>query len=137
LDIRFAHQLPDSDAFFGLFVATGWNNFYKLSGPELLVALNNSWYTISAYDGSELIGFARIVCDGIVHAMIYDLIVAPEYQNKGIGSLILNKVIDHCVKNDIRDIQLFCAEGMKEFYSKHGFFERPNDAPGMEIRNRI
>ena len=37
----------------------------------------NSWYSLSAYDGNKLVGFGRVVTDGILYAMIYDLVFAP------------------------------------------------------------
>jgi len=68
--------------------------------------------------------------------MIYDMIILPGYQGKGIGSVILNKLLEHCVQNKIRDIQLFSADGKMGFYRKHGFDPRPIKALGMEIRKK-
>lgn len=135
MNIKFTENLPDPEEFFQLFCTTGWNKTYNLTSEELFTALKKSWYTISAYQADKLVGFARIVADGIVHAMVYDLIVLPEYQKQGIGSGILNKIVEHCVQNRIRDIQLFSADGKMSFYEKHGFKKRPSDAPGMEIKN--
>lgn len=87
---------------------------------------------VSAYQDDKLIGFGRIICDGIVHALILDLIVHPDFQNQGIGGLILEKLIKKCQYHQIRDIQLFCAKGYAGFYEKHGFKKRNEDAPGME-----
>ena len=87
---------------------------------------------VSVYENENLVGFGRIICDGIVHALILDLIVDPEFQNKGIGGLILDKLVEKCKQHQIRDIQLFCAIGYSSFYEKRGFKKRPDDAPGME-----
>lgn len=134
MNIKFTENIPDPEEFFQLFCTTGWNKTYNLSSEELYTALEKSWFTISAYHAEKLVGFARLVADGIVHAMIFDMIVLPEYQNHGIGSKILHKLLEHCVQNRIRDIQLFSADGKLEFYLKHGFTVRPVTAPGMEIR---
>ncbi len=127
-------SLPAPQAFYNLFVSTNWNNHYQLNSGQLFKALENSWYMISAYSNKNLIGFGRIICDGIVHALILDLIVHPEYQNIGIGGQILNKLVEECEQHQIRDIQLFCAKGYSPFYEKGGFKKRPDDAPGMEIK---
>jgi N-acetylglutamate synthase-like GNAT family acetyltransferase len=75
-----------------------------------------------------------MICDGVVHALILDLIVHPDYQNKGLGKRILNKLVDKCRQHRIRDIQLFSVKGKAGFYHKCGFKERPEGAPGMEIK---
>ncbi len=88
---------------------------------------------ISAYDCERMVGFGRILCDGVVHALILDMIVHPSYKRRGIGTEILNHLIIKCLKHDIRDVQLFCAEGAEEFYIKSNFTPRPKNAPGMEL----
>lgn len=97
-------------------------------------ALRASWFVLGAYDGDTLVGFGRMTSDTIMHAMIYDLIVLPEYQGKGIGSQILGRLVEHCKQAGVRDIQLFSVRGKCEFYKKCGFTARPDDAPGMQYR---
>lgn len=130
----YKNSLPDQQAFFELFITTGWNDKYQLDSNQLFQALKNSWYLISVYYNEKFIGFGRIICDGVVHALILDLIVHPDFQNRGIGSQILNKLIEKCRQHRIRDIQLFSVKGKAEFYHKCGFKERPDGAPGMEIK---
>lgn len=77
--------------------------------------------------------FGRIVSDTILHAMIYDMILRPEYQRQGIGSRVLSMLLDRCRRARIRDVQLFCAKGREAFYRRHGFEPRPADAPGMQL----
>ena len=125
---------PDKNQFFELFLTTGWNEKYQLESDELYKALKRSWYCLSGYENDKLVGFGRIICDGIVHALILDLIVHPDYQKQGIGTQILNKLVEKCQQHRIKDIQLFCAKGYAGFYEKRGFRKRPDDAPGMEIK---
>lgn len=100
----------------------------------MATAIKQSWYTYSVYDEEQLIGFGRVICDGIVHALILDLIILPEYQRNGLGKVILERLVDKCKQHQIRDIQLFSTEGKAEFYKKSGFTERPKLLPGMEIK---
>ncbi|MCB2220986.1 MAG: GNAT family N-acetyltransferase [Bacteroidetes bacterium] len=133
-NFRFSTDLPEKQLFYDLFLTTGWNIQYKLEPDELYEALNQSWYCISAYHDNILVGFGRMICDGVVHALILDLIVHPDYQSKGIGKTILNKLVDKCRQHRIRDIQLFSVKGKAGFYQKCGFKDRPEGAPGMEIK---
>lgn len=132
--IRYLNKLPDKPDLFRLFQTTGWNEFYRLSDSDLHDAGARSWHVLSAYDGDKLVGFGRIICDGVVHALILDLIVLPVYQEQGIGGKILDSLVQKCLDHRIRDIQLFCAKGQVSFYKKRGFFPRPDNAPGMEYR---
>ena len=133
-NFKYTEEVPETEKFMGLFLTTGWNDSYQLSEVELDRALKNSWYTYSVYDADQLIGFGRIICDGIVHALILDLIVLPEYQGEGIGKMILNKLVDKCKMHEVRDIQLFSAKGKEGFYKKSGFTQRPELSPGMELK---
>lgn len=130
----FTSVLPDEQDIFELFLTTGWNDAYRITSGEFMVTLRNSWYCYSAYANGMLVGFGRILCDGVLHALILDLIVHPDWQGKGLGGRILNALVDQCRQHDIRDIQLFSVKGKAGFYKKMGFRERPEGAPGMEVK---
>jgi ribosomal protein S18 acetylase RimI-like enzyme len=129
--IEIRDETPTLDRFWELFQTTGWNENYQLSPDDLAKALRSSWYLLSAFDGERLVGFGRLVSDGVLHAMIYELIVLPAYQGCGIGGKILQMLVERCQKAGVRDIQLFCAKGKRAFYEKRGFKARPVGAPGM------
>lgn len=134
MDIEYRETIPDQQQFYDLFITTGWNDTYHLHTDQLSRALKSSWYAISAYAGEQLVGFGRAISDGILHALIVEMIVLPEYQGKGIGSHILESILSRCRENEIRDIQLFCARGKTGFYRKHGFVPRPDEGPGMQFK---
>lgn len=96
-EIRFRDAVPDSGAYLRLFESTGWNQMYGAEAKELVLAISNSWYSVCAFnDENELVGFGRVLSDGVLYALICDMIVAPAYQNQGIGSTILRKLIQRC-----------------------------------------
>lgn len=131
--VSYKNTLPEKDQFFSLFESTGWNKTYRLDAEQLHQALQHSWCSVSAYDGDRLVGFGRVLSDGILHALVVELIVLPNYQGEGIGRRILSELVTRCKSSGIRDIQLFCAKGVTGFYEKQGFVKRPDDAPGMGI----
>ncbi|WP_100487818.1 GNAT family N-acetyltransferase [Sporolactobacillus pectinivorans] len=95
--------------------------------------MSNSWYTLSVYDEGKLIGFGHIISDGVYQSFLSDLIVAPEYRQEGIGTEIVQRLINHCRLNGVSWIQLSCAKGKQSFYERFGFKARPVDAPGMQM----
>lgn len=125
-------DLPSAESFYDLFETTGWNAERK-DKEQLYKAIQNSWYTLSAYSDKMLVGFGRIISDGSLHAFIVDLIVSPAFQNKGLGTILLKSLVNQAISQGISDIQLFCAKGKKDFYLKNGFQERSSDAPGMQL----
>lgn len=131
MPLRYQTFPPTPDEYLALFQTTGWNEDYHLTAHDLAKVLKASAFMVSAYDEGRLIGFGRVMTDSI-HAMIYDLIVAPDQQRQGIGSEILKRLLTYCREAHIRDIQLFCASGKRTFYERHGFVARPDDAPGMQ-----
>jgi len=132
--LQYRKETPPIKKYWDLFETTGWNLEYQATPDELARAIANSWYLVAVYDEDRLVGFGRVVSDGVLHAMIYDLIVAPDYQGRGIGTQVLNMLIPQCLEYNIRDIQLFCARGKRHFYEKFGFVARPEEAPGMHYR---
>jgi ribosomal protein S18 acetylase RimI-like enzyme len=128
------NSLPNLEDFFTLFESTGWNEEYGLDLTDLYLAIGSSWRIVTVYDDEKLVGFGRVISDGILHALITEMIVLPEYQGRGIGKEILKMLTDVCAAEKIRDIQLFSAKGKSGFYEKYGFTRRPENAPGMEIK---
>ena len=88
--------------------------------PEKLkIAAENSYTVCSVYDDSKIIGFGRSISDGEYQSAIYDVVVLPEYQNRGVGKIIMNELIDKLPRNST--VLIFGAPGKQEFYRKFGF----------------
>jgi N-acetylglutamate synthase-like GNAT family acetyltransferase len=132
--ITFTDTLPKPEDYWDLFQTTGWNDEYNFTPKELGNAIKNSWYSNSVYDSGKLIGFGRVISDGVHHALIVDLIIHPDYQGRGFGRKLLDRLGNKCKEVNIRDIQLFAARNKSEFYEKAGFEKRPVDAPGMQMK---
>lgn len=113
----------------------GWN---KLSEKQSVSAIANSLFQVKAVDEQgNVIGMGRIVGDGAVICYIQDLIVVPEAQGSGVGSLIIDRLIRYVksIKEEGTTMMLclMCAKGREPFYEKHNFIARPTDnlGPGM------
>lgn len=133
MTIQYIKELPDKTAFHELYETTGWNRKYAFTEDDLAKALHNSYFLICAYHNGKLVGFGRLISDGIYQTFIGDMIVHPNFQKKGIGREILTGLIAKCRTDGMKWIQLTSAKGKMEFYRKFGFEERPTDAPGMQM----
>lgn len=132
--ITFRDDIRDVDTYMMLRDKVNW---IKLAPAQAKKALDNSIVVVTVYDDDRPIGMGRIVGDESVISYIQDLIIIPEYQKKGIGSRLVEKLISY-VENMTQPgtrmmLCLMCAKGREQFYEKHGFIARPTDAlgPGM------
>ena len=99
-----------------LFEAVGWDK----SPPEnLKQAFEKSTYVRIAYHQDKIVGVGRTVDDGKYYGMIVDLVVEPDYQERGIGSTILEQLRDEMA--GFRIISLRAAKGKHGFYLKRGW----------------
>ena len=48
--------------------------------------------------------------------------VHPDFQGKGLGSELMNKMIDYLKKAGIYMISVLYDEGLKDFYDRFGFY---------------
>lgn len=69
-----------------------WNSYLK-DDEKLIRAFDKSLYTMGAFDDYKLIGFIRCVGDGEHILIVQDLIVAPEYQKRGIGTYLFKTIL--------------------------------------------
>ena len=103
-----------------LYDSVGWTNYTK--APEMLLkAYENSLLTLGAYDGGKLAGVIRAVGDGYSVVLIQDILVFPEYQRRGIGTRLLQEVMDRFP--DVYQMELMTDDTEKtvSFYQSAGF----------------
>jgi len=74
-----------------------------------------------------------VLSDGVLHALIVDVIVMPEMRGHGIGTEIMRRLVARCQEAGVLQVQLFSARGKRDFYERLGFVVRPDDGPGMEL----
>jgi GNAT superfamily N-acetyltransferase len=133
-EIHYSTDPPAAEQFAALFAPLGW--FPGMDVGQFHRSLAHSWYCVSAYDGEQLVGFGRAISDGVIHALLTEVAVAATHRHRGIGRAIMARLIERCHKADIRQVQLFAADGKTPFYQQLGFEPRPAERPGMEYRHR-
>ncbi|MBK5897398.1 GNAT family N-acetyltransferase [Catonella massiliensis] len=106
----------------GLYTSVGWTNY--TDNPEMLRnAYLNSLNIYGAYVDDKLIGIIRVVGDGYSVIFIQDLLVHPEFQRKGVGTLLLKKVL--CEYDSVYQKHLMTEDTEKTilFYKSLGFVD--------------
>ena len=105
-----------------LYTAVGWSA-YTENMSALEQGYKNSLLVLGAYESGELLGIIRAVGDGFTIVFIQDILVFPEKQRQGVGSALLNAVLDKYP--DVRQIELATDNTPKTvaFYKSLGFSE--------------
>ncbi|MEL6495762.1 MAG: GNAT family N-acetyltransferase [Cyanobacteria bacterium J06623_7] len=99
---------------------------------DLEVAIINSNPVVTVWDGDRLIGFARATSDGIYRAAIWDVIVDPGYQGRGLGRKLVQTVLSHPLVSRVERVYLTTTH-QQSFYERIGF-ER-NETTTMVLYN--
>ena len=105
----------------------GWKQKPELS--KRLQILKNSEIVIIAMDDSEMIGFINAITDKTLTAYIPLIEVVPEYRGRGIGTELINRMLEQL--KEYYMIDLCCDEYLEPFYKKHGM----SKVTGMIKRN--
>lgn len=123
--IKLLENVKNVEEYNKLFDEVGWGS-YDIKVSKL--ALENSLYTFSIYDDDKIVGFGRLIGDGVCYFYIHDVMVLPSYQKKGIGTMIIdklkNKVSEYKKINPYLRLYLGASLGKEEFYKKCGFITR-------------
>ncbi len=116
--------------------AVGWS---PLEFRQAEKGLLNTYYLVAAYSEDGIIGLARLISDGGYMALIADVMVSTEFQDRGIGRMIMEHMMDF-IRENLADgltvmVNLMSVKGKEGFYKQFGFTERPNekDGAGMHL----
>ena len=122
-------MLPSAADYNRLRKAVGWGTYRE----ELIThSLPESLFCICALADDKVIAMARILGDAGMVYYVQDVIVLPEFQNRGIGAQMMDRIMEylraHAQENTI--IGLMSALGKEAFYEKYGFTRRPTGELG-------
>ena len=115
-----------AEEFIHLKVATG---FMDRPPEQVEKALANGLFRVSAISNGEVVGKGRLVGDGAMYWYLQEILVLPEYQGKGIGKAIVNRLLDYIQNTAIWgtkiSVGLTAVKGKEPFYEKFGLVEYP------------
>ena len=98
-------------------------------------AIQHSFLVVSMWETKgkkkRLIGFARATSDHAFNATIWDVVVDPRFQNRGLGKALMQYTIQKLRSADISNITLFADPQVVEFYRRLGFIVDPEGIKGM------
>ena len=101
-------------------------------------ALKHSIFRVGIYDGERLVAMARMIGDLGLCYYIKDVIVHPEYQARGVGRILLSRLLPFIRENGVPGtdiaVELCAMPDKMPFYAKFGF--AANEAQRMRLMLR-
>ncbi|MBD2578127.1 GNAT family N-acetyltransferase [Oscillatoria sp. FACHB-1406] len=98
-------------------------------------ALQHSFLVVTMWEQRgvkrRLIGFSRATSDRAFNATIWDVVVHPQFQNRGLGKALMKYTIKKLRSEDISNITLFADPQVIDFYRRLGFTLDPEGIKGM------
>jgi ribosomal protein S18 acetylase RimI-like enzyme len=129
MDARVKELLPSPEEYNTLRAAVGWGTY---DTAAVALSLPKSLFCVCACCDDRVVGMARVVGDATLVQYVQDVVVLPEFQNRGIGKSLMDAVMAyvgaHATDNSV--VGLMSAKGKESFYERYGFVRRPNEQLG-------
>lgn len=108
--------------------------FQELTAKQADTVLSNTSLIVNAVYERKSIGVVRILTDTVTDAYITDVIISPDFQGRGFGKKIMDRVLELLHDYSVSNVKLACSlyanPGKESFYEKFGFQKLPNDKYG-------
>lgn len=99
-----------------LFRQTSWAATRDEAGVTRMLSAS---VNAGAWDGDRLVGFARVVTDGVYRAFLEDVVVDEALRGAGIGEALVRKLLANLPP--MEDVILTTSENRRAFYTRMGF----------------
>lgn len=119
MEIR-EYRTYNEQEIFPMYTSVGWTA-YTDAPDTLRQGFEHSLLTLAAYENGQLVGLVRTVGDGYTIVFVQDILVFPEHQRKGIGTALLQAVLDRF--SHVRQMELATDDTPQTiaFYKSLGF----------------
>ncbi|MTJ06372.1 MULTISPECIES: GNAT family N-acetyltransferase [unclassified Anabaena] len=112
--------------------AVGWS---RRPLRKVKKAIEHSFLVASMWqirgNKKRLIGFARATSDHAFNATIWDVVVHPDFQSRGLGKALMKYVLKKLRSEEISNVTLFADPHVVDFYKTMGFMPDPEGIKGM------
>lgn len=133
--LRLVHRIPTAAEHRALVEAVGWTAFTNFDAAA--ASLPQSLFSVVAELDGQCIGLSRVIGDGQQFFYIMDVAVLPEHQGRGIGTALMNEIVDHIHRAAPPKalVGLFTGAGRASFYERFGFLGPETGLHGMSAKS--
>jgi GNAT superfamily N-acetyltransferase len=127
---------PPVDVYLNLRKVTGLSQKSREQGEAVE---KGSWFSVMVThdDTNEVVGMGRVIGDGAWYFHIVDMAVLPDHQRKGIGDVILRRLMQEIEDKAPKGayVNLVADLAGRRLYARHGFIETAPKSVAMEKRS--
>src|SRR5262249_45284215 len=119
-NVHLVERLPTVAEYETLIRAVGWARYTNLDAAP--AALQNTLHAVVAVEGARVVGLARLVGGGATAFYVQDVMVRPERQRQGIGTALMEALMNYFQRVTPRQssLGLFTGRNLAGFYERHG-----------------
>ncbi|MGV2939830.1 GNAT family N-acetyltransferase [Mesobacillus sp. LC4] len=125
-DFNISYNPPRPSEYINLRLEAGMS---EKSQEAARIGLKNSLFAVTVYDESAIVAMGRIIGDGGSFFQVVDIAVKPDYQGKGLGKLVMGKIMEYLDKHtyDGSYVSLIADAPANKLYEQFGFdYTYPN-----------
>ena len=115
-----------------LYRAEGWWSEGP-DDPDLVARIvsGSHCFLIASTEG-QIIGMGRAISDGASDAYLQDITVKKAHRGNGVGSRIIELLVERLNQDGLRWIGLIAERDSHEFYQRLGFKQMPGSTPMLK-----
>ncbi|HEX9782444.1 MAG TPA: GNAT family N-acetyltransferase [Opitutaceae bacterium] len=120
-NVRIVKRLPTTGEYHALVEAVRWTEFVNYEAAAR--SLSRSLFCVVAELEGRCIGMARVAGDGALFFHVMDVAVLPEYQRRGVGTQLMNRLVEF-IRNSAPEkalVGLFTGAAQSPFLERFGF----------------
>lgn len=123
---------PTGEELAALRAAAGWSSY---PAEEIAKSVTvGRWVTARLGDG-RLVGMGRCMSDGVLYASIWDMVVLPGYQRRGIGRRIFEELLRPLGGHSL--VALVATPAGQPLYRQYGFAPESRGSQALLWRPKV
>ena len=112
--------------------------FPRRDPARLRLALEHTQALVWLADGaSRPVAFARATGDGVFNAVVWDVVVEPDWQGLGLGKAVMERLVEDLRNDGVCNIALYAEPKVVGFYRPLGFAADPDGIRGMVYARKV
>lgn len=119
-----------------LYQHTYWAQERRREDVESMLSDSDYIFGVVEEGTGRLRAFTRVLTDKVYRAVVFDVVVHPEFRGRGLAKMVFDAMVSHPVLGKVENIVLYCKGDVIELYKKWGFTDESDGMCLMFWRSR-